>query len=188
MRTSNRVRTSDRREGADRSSREGYGSRSSNASPVARAPRRFNARLSSARDRQRLAERNSRERERVERMLAAAPSPVEAPVEWIDAPRALSPVFADPQPSPHVGALVGCPICDSTEIVFDEVVQVGTLRLLECGRCDHRWTRRGPGRWAEVGATMKSRRGSRAPLTLGAAPVLAERATGTASCGDGRGF
>ena len=45
-------------------------------------PRRFNARLASARDRIRLRDRNQQERVRVERMLAAAPTPLESAAQW----------------------------------------------------------------------------------------------------------
>jgi len=163
-------------------------------SPAASAPgaaphpaaalRRFRARLASARDRQRLGERNQQERDRVEKMLATAPlpldsaaeMPIESSVAW-DSPRELGPdreLFwhLDSQPesyptshpeSPRGWVPQGCPVCGGTRVACDEVMQLGTLRLSECFRCEHRWTERGPERWAEVGAPMKrsARRTSR---------------------------
>jgi hypothetical protein len=149
--------------------------------------RGFGARLASARDRQRLAERSLKERERVERMLAAAPSPVESSTSWGES-RALFPeAFSD---SPSVdsfgsvedsvfgtaeGSVFGsveasvasfegsaaprslddmvprsCPVCGGSRVACDEVMRLGTLRLSECLRCEHRWTERGPNRWADV--------------------------------------
>ncbi len=109
------------------------------------------ARLASARDRQRLRERSAQERERVEKMLASTPDSVEPPTGWAtltDVPGSRTP------PTPHTLVPVGCPVCGATQILFDEVMQLGTLRLSECSRCDHRWTHRSRERWAEVGATM----------------------------------
>jgi hypothetical protein len=129
------------------------------ASFPAAAPRRFSARLASARDQQRLGERNREERERVEKMLATAPIPLESPSEmpieasvaW-DAPLELRPNRA---PRSLQGLTPrGCPVCGGKRVVCDEVIQLGTLRLSECLRCEHRWTERGPKRWAEVGAPM----------------------------------
>jgi hypothetical protein len=130
------------------------------ASFPAAAPRRFSARLASARDQQRLGERNREERKRVEKMLATAPIPLESPSEmqieasvaW-DAPLELRPNRA---PRSLQGLTPrGCPVCGGKRVVCDEVIQLGTLRLSECLRCEHRWTERGPERWAEVGAPMK---------------------------------
>ncbi len=120
----------------------------SSTSPVRR---QAGARLASARDRQRLSERYAQERERVEKMLASAPDPIEPPsgsTKSSDEPEGRTP------PTRHVLAPVGCPVCGATQIVSDEVIQLGTLRLSECSRCDHRWTHRSRDRWAEVGATM----------------------------------
>jgi len=141
----------------------------------AAAPRRFSARLASARDQQRLGERNRQERARVEEMLAAAPAPLDSPgempiestVAW-DSTIELRPnrvsflpefVRDSPRKSPQESleglAPQGCPVCGGTRVACDEVMQLGTLRLSECLRCEHRWTERGPDRWAEIGAPMK---------------------------------
>jgi len=112
-----------------------------------------------------LRERNARERERVEQALAAPPlfpepsgssdGKPEYPPHW----RNRSVGFLQVE-TPLSGAFgeglepVVCPVCAATEIDFDEVAQLGTLRLSECRRCDHRWTTRSPERWAEVGAKM----------------------------------
>ncbi len=120
----------------------------SSTSPVRR---QVGARLASTRDRQRLRERHAQERERVEKMLTSALDPIEPPTGWAkssDAPGRRTP------PTRHALAPVGCPVCGATQIVSDEVMQLGTLRLSECSRCDHRWTHRSHDRWAEVGATM----------------------------------
>jgi hypothetical protein len=146
-------------------------SRGAGSDPSA-VPRRFRARLASARDRQRLGERNREERERVEQMLATVPVPVEstaempieAAVAW-SSPHELHPngspysLQQDPQQELARESLQGwrpqgCPVCGGTQVACDEVIQLGTLRLSECLRCEHRWTERGPGRWAEVGARM----------------------------------
>jgi len=121
--------------------------------PNGAPPRRSSGRLASSRDRRRLDERIAEERERVERALASAP----ISIDMLDG--SLSPAsFAPTVPSPsslHALAPLACPVCSGTQIVCDEVFQLGALRLSECLRCDHRWTDRGPSRWAEVGATMK---------------------------------
>jgi hypothetical protein len=40
-----------------------------------------------------------------------------------------------------VAAAGCCRVCGSARIVVDEVVGHGALRLAECVRCRHRWTR-----------------------------------------------
>jgi len=138
------------------------------AAPVmAAAPRRFSMRLASARDRERLRERNRRERERVEKMLEATPFSIEELgaipddrlTEFsIDRAGVRELRSIQPRNQPHERAMCGCPICGESRIVSDEVVQLGMLRLSQCLRCEHRWTARGPDRWAEVGAPMKRAR------------------------------
>ena len=104
--------------------------------------------LASPRDRQRLRERNSAERERVEGMLASSPVPVErrahhreaCPVETKPRLRALQPAR--------------CPVCGDRRVVTDEVNHGGTLRMSECLHCEHRWTQRPKGRWVELGTRM----------------------------------
>lgn len=151
-------------------------------SPV---PRRFQTRLASARDRQRLAERNARERERVEKVLATAPAPLEAPVDW--ARERFGSVANASTPSVRGRTLPSCPVCGSTRVSGDEVVQLGTLRLSECLHCEHRWTQRGPDRWAELGASMhrKTRRRmqrspQRSPLS-GSTRIVARDVTPTST-------
>ncbi len=122
--------------------------RRSSASPVRR---QVGARLASARDRQRLRERHAEECERVENMLASAPDPLEPPSGWVMSPDASG---SRTLPTRQALAAAGCPVCGTTQIVCDEVIQLGTLRLSQCSRCDHRWTHRSGDRWAEVGATM----------------------------------
>ncbi len=135
--------------------------RRSLASPVRR---QVGARLASARDRQRLRERHAEERERVEKMLVSVPDPIEPPSGWAKSSDASG---RRTLPTRNALARVGCPVCGATQIVSDEVMQLGTLRLSECSRCDHRWTQRSRDRWAEVGATM-SRPGR--PNTLRVVP------------------
>jgi len=132
---------------ASRGNSRSVGRRSS-ASPIRR---RLGARLASARDRRRLRERHAEERERVEEMLASAPDPIEPPTGWVKSSDASGRQML---PTRQVPVPLGCPVCGATQIVSDEVVQLGTLRLSECSRCDHRWTHRSGDRWAEVGATM----------------------------------
>lgn len=96
---------------------------------------RSRGRLASARDRQRLREREFAERARVEEMLASAPplSPLlsERPLPKGPARLRALPVHAST-----------CPVCTSTKVVRDEVMSGGLLRLSECLHCDHRWTDR----------------------------------------------
>ena len=92
--------------------------------------------LGSALDRQRLRERNAAERERVERMLASAPPPVEQ-----SAPSR----FSGARPLPGSTNLrsvpdAGCPVCESPKVVRDEVFHAGPMRLSECLHCDFQWT------------------------------------------------
>ncbi len=147
-------------------------SRSRRASGRARrdgGPAGFGGRLSSARDRQKVRERNAAERTRVEEMLGSA---------LIDAERRMpTPPFSPSAPSSleqsrssasafHVRALAstpaGCPVCESGKVVRDDVFEAGTtLRLSECLNCEHRWTARPRARWSELGKRMTSRGGTR---------------------------
>ncbi|MBJ19003.1 MAG: hypothetical protein CL933_06200 [Deltaproteobacteria bacterium] len=140
------------------------------------------ASLGSARDRKRLRDRNAAERARVEQMLANAPSPLgsaptpgarkgtnrhPAPLRTpLAAARARVSPSASRAPLLQVVGPRGCPVCASSKVVSDEVFQGGTMRLSECLHCDHRWTERPRGRWAELGATMsRTRSGARRPRT-----------------------
>ena len=106
--------------------------------------------LASARDRQRVRERNAAERARVERMLASAPlsRSLSGSPQALPGSAARGSVSLRALPSP------GCPVCCSGRTASDEVYQQGTLRLWECLHCDHRWTERPSRRWAEIGASM----------------------------------
>ena len=116
-----------------------------------RAPRSHaGSGLASARDRQRVRERNAAERSRVERMLATAPLPATGD----GAPRPLSSTTARRPASLRPLPGRGCPVCSSSRTASDEVFQQGTLRLWECLHCEHRWTERPGRRWAELGASM----------------------------------
>jgi hypothetical protein len=120
--------------------------------------------LASARDRQRLLERNTAERERVERMIAGVEVPVERRahgresrvLEYI--PDSLQPGHDGPghryAHGPRAMQPASCPVCGDGRIVTDEVMHGGTLRVSECLHCEHRWTRRPKGRWVELGTTM----------------------------------
>lgn len=111
--------------------------------------------LSSVRDRQRLRERNTAERERVEVMLA---SPAILAERRARRRESAAPEFAPRSPRFELRALQpsGCPVCGDARIVTDEVMHGGTLRVSECLNCEHRWTQRPKqGRWAELGATMR---------------------------------
>jgi len=44
---------------------------------------------------------------------------------------------------PRTKSASGCPVCGSHEVMHDEVVDSSTLKLAECGHCDHRWMARG---------------------------------------------
>lgn len=109
--------------------------------------------LASARDRQRLRERNQAERERVERMIASVPLPSErraggrASFGSENMPDAVS--FGL-----HSAQAATCPVCSDDRIVTDEVMHGGTLRVSECLHCEHRWTQRPKGRWVELGTRM----------------------------------
>lgn len=132
---------------------------------------RSRGRLASRRDRANLAERNARERERVEHALASVPVPLDveglligpnpsfgtgAGRDRISSPRSDSAIGTSaPELMPYELESLACPICSGTRIVCDEVFQLGALRLAECLRCEHLWTDRAPGRWAGVGAKMK---------------------------------
>ncbi len=132
--------------------------------------------LGSARDRQRLRDRNAAERVRVEQMLANTPVPQAPPVSpdprsganlklasarsRTTAPGSIPRSTPNPAPMLHAIAGRGCPVCASSKVVSDEVFHGGTMRLSECLHCDHRWTQRSRGRWSELGATMN--RGARA--------------------------
>jgi transcription elongation factor Elf1 len=51
----------------------------------------------------------------------------------------------------------GCPVCGSAKLASDEVfVAGGTMRLVECLHCDHRFTSRPRSRWSELGARIAS--------------------------------
>ena len=131
--------------------------------------------LGSARDRRRLRERNAAERERVEEIVASAAVPVER--------RAHRRESAIPEPRPdstlvrpqavvrlHAVQPRHCPVCGDDKIVSDEVMHGGRLGVSECLHCEHRWTQRPKGRWAELGARMNrtGRSGSsRFPSDLG---------------------
>ena len=144
-------------------------SRSRRASGRARrdgGPAGFGGRLSSARDRQKVRERNAAERTRVEEMLASAP--IDAKPRMPFSPSAPSSVEQSRSPSSafHLRALSsspeGCPVCESGKVVRDEVFEAGTtLRLSECLNCEHRWTARPRARWSELGQRMTSRGGAR---------------------------
>ncbi|MAG33311.1 MAG: hypothetical protein CL908_20740 [Deltaproteobacteria bacterium] len=110
--------------------------------------------LASARDRQSVRERKVAERERVERMLASVPAIDERRAR--DRATAPSGVAQTAASRRFLRAVQppSCPICRGTELVSDEVMQGGTLRLAECLHCAHRWTERPRRRWAELGATM----------------------------------
>ncbi len=119
--------------------------------------RRGVGRLASEHDRQRLRELVRSERERVERALAAVPGPLETDeseaAAFVDRPPSDA---SEAPPAPlHALSPASCPICGGRRIACDEVMQLGTLRLSECLRCDHRWTERAPRRWAELGAVMR---------------------------------
>ena len=104
--------------------------------------------LASARDRQRLREREIAERGRVEGMFASAPL-------FVDRRTNLR-VSDGGYSAPRLRMLesAACPICGDGRIVSDEVNHAGRLRVSECLHCDHRWTQRLQGRWAELGARM----------------------------------
>lgn len=52
---------------------------------------------------------------------------------------------------PSTKSTVGCPVCGSHELMHDEVVASGTLKLAECQHCDHRWTAQ-----SELGSPLMS--------------------------------
>ncbi len=113
--------------------------------------------LASARDRQRLRERNKAERERVEGMIASLEIPVERRADGRES-RVLE-YMPDSIQLGHGHGLramqpASCPVCGDGGIVTDEVMHGGTLRVSECLHCEHRWTRRPKGRWVELGTTM----------------------------------
>lgn len=109
--------------------------------------------LASARDRRRLRERHAAERARVERALATAPLPSEpdpAPVRARARRRPARrvarwerayPARADSAPRPSLR----CGVCAGSDVVVDEVMHDGLLRLALCRRCAHRWTQRPSG-------------------------------------------
>jgi hypothetical protein len=122
--------------------------------------------LASPRDRARVRERNAAERTRVEQMLANVPSPVDLRTTR----RGLDPVSAnlrwtpgdeDSTAAPRAGLRAvpsqGCPVCASSTVVTDQVMNGGAMRLSECLHCEYRWTER-PGRnWSQLGETMTRR-------------------------------
>ena len=125
-----------------------------------RARGRRGEQLTSARDRQRLREREAAERDRVERMLANTPvSP--------DRRRGLrAPGGAFKQAGLRIVEPTTCPICGDARVVTDEVMHCGTLRLAECLQCEHRWTERPERRWVELGARMNGGGGPQPSGTL----------------------
>jgi len=121
--------------------------------------------LASARDRQRMRERNTAERERVEGMIASMEVPVERRahgresrvLEYMPDSIQLGHGPGDRYVHGHeLRAMqsAGCPVCGDGRIVTDDVMHGGTLRVSECLHCEHRWTRRPKGRWVELGTTM----------------------------------
>ena len=55
-----------------------------------------------------------------------------------------------------------CPICGSSEVCTDEVVDGGWVLLAECARCDRRWTASAePGASPRVARVGAARRRSR---------------------------
>ena len=152
-----------------------------------RRPGRSVAGPASARDRRRLRERNAAERTRVENVLAEGPPGLlveglsrfssELTSEYVSETGASWAAPWEEGASPQLvdAALMAtewCPICGSEQIAADEVQQLGRLRLSECLRCDHRWTRRSGARFAEVGATMtRGRRREVSPRVLEDAPL-----------------
>lgn len=112
--------------------------------------------LGSARDRQRLRDRNSAERTRVERMLANAPVPTAEPEVRFGASFHPAAAPSTPESARILRAVPArvCPVCTSSKVVSDEVVSGATMRLSECLHCDHRWTERPQRSWAELGERM----------------------------------
>jgi hypothetical protein len=152
------------------------------------------ASLGSARDRERLRDRNAAERSRVEQMLSQTPGPFES----LDSepPRSTPNLYLRPAghqasnatrgetraPAQETPGLWGrsCPVCTSAKVVSDEVMHGGTIRLSECLHCDHRWTENPRGRWAEVGAAIhRADRATR--VTRGGGPNGAPRTAGRGS-------
>jgi hypothetical protein len=109
--------------------------------------------LASARDRQRLRERKTAERDRVEGMIAGVEIPVERRAHGRES-RVLEYTPVSMQPGLRAMQPAGCPVCGDGRIVSDEVMHGGTLRVSECLHCEHRWTQRPKGRWVELGTTM----------------------------------
>ena len=134
-----------------------------NAPPPAapRARGRRGESLASPRDRQRLRERTSAERERVEGMLASVPVPVERRTHQRES------CLVDTEPHLRAVQPVGCPVCGDRKVVTDEVMHIGTLRISECLHCEHRWTQRPKGRWIDLGSRMNRAERPRAVQTIG---------------------
>ncbi len=116
---------------------------------------RWGESLASSRDRKRLFERNTAERERVEGVVAGVAVPVER--------RAHRRESAGPEAAQtrlqlndrlHELEFAGCRVCGDDRVVADEVMHGGTLRVLECLHCEHRWTQRPKARWVDLGARM----------------------------------
>jgi hypothetical protein len=129
--------------------------------------------LASARDRQRLRERNMAERDRVEGMIASLPIPVERRAHRRESPG--SDYTPDSVSSGlRIAQAAGCPVCGDGRIVTDEVIHRGTLRVSECLHCEHRWTERPKGRWVELGTRMNRSVRPRAIQT--AEPALVSQA------------
>jgi transcription elongation factor Elf1 len=59
-------------------------------------------------------------------------------------------------------ALRCCPVCGSSEVRSDEVVDRGWVLLAECARCDRRWTASAePGAAPHVARARPARRSAR---------------------------
>ena len=117
--------------------------------------------LASARDRKRLRERNTQERERVEGMIDNMAVPVERRTRRRESLVAECTTLSLPS-GHHAGVHadiravqpVICAVCGDGRIATDEVMHGGNLRVSECLHCEHRWTERPKGRWVELGARM----------------------------------
>ena len=137
----------------------------STSSAGIRARGRRGESLASARDRKRLRERNTQERERVEGMIDSMAVPVERRTrrrESLVAECTTRSLPSGHHPGVHAGVRadiravqpVICAVCGDGRIVTDEVMHGGNLRVSECLHCEHRWTERPKGRWVELGARM----------------------------------
>jgi hypothetical protein len=124
--------------------------------------------LASARDRERLRERNAAERARVEKMFARAP--IDLGRRARRRPRrseSASPVRL------RSLASTDCPVCGDGRVASDEVRHQGPLQLLECLHCEHRWTERPRARRAESGPSVVRPERPRATRGVAVDPELA---------------